>query len=131
MIRVNVVPVTELCDQHVVSEHKSICTIITKLALGKMHYECDRPDALHFGVGHSRFWTNKLRFLYLRHEALCSEAMARGLTLEARCHAGNPSTRYWNDYRPSRSDIYLNRQHLKEVISKRARWTEYVQPANM
>lgn len=124
MIRVNVVPVSELCDQHVVAEHKSVCEIITNLALGKLHYECDRPDCYHFGKGHAKFWTDKLRFLFLRHESLCAEAKARRLTLKARAHAGNPTTRYWNDYRPTRSDIYLNRQHLKEVMPKRAKWTE-------
>jgi len=128
MTRINVVPVEELCDQHLLSEYKGIFTIPKKLISGKLTLEYpNRPDHYVIGAGHEKFFTNKLRFLFNRAELLDEELILRGLPAVWDWPEHYFATiRYWNDWRPQKWDLRHNRRVLEEKRPKNAKWSDYV-----
>lgn len=130
MTRINVVPVKELCDQHLLAEHREITRIPNGLMSGKLKFEYeDRPMEYVLGEGHVKFFTNKLRYLFNRYQQLDDECIKRGFntTYIWPQHFFNHTTlRYWDDYRPTRSALYQNRLRIKERLPAKPRHTAYV-----
>lgn len=129
MTRINVVPVSELCDQHLLAEHRELTRIPNGLIDGRLKFEYpDRPDEYTLGAGHIKFFTDKLRFLYARYQFLDEECVKRGFNVQ---HIWPPyfmnktTLRYWNDYRPDNRALRLNRARIEERMPAKARWTEY------
>lgn len=79
MTRINVVPVGELCDQHLLAEHRELTRIPNMILSGKLkdHYD-DRPLQYTLGKGHVKFFTNKVGWLFIRYIQLHKEAIKRG-----------------------------------------------------
>ena len=82
MTRINVVPVTELCDQHLLAEHRELTRIPNGVLSGKLkvHYD-DRPSEYTLGAGHVKFFTNKIGWLFRRYLALHLECKKRGFNV--------------------------------------------------
>lgn len=131
MTRVNVVPVTELCDQHLLAEHREIKRIPNCLISGKLSYEYDdRPECYVLGPGHVKFFTNKLRWLYLRYIQLHEECLRRNFNVEWMWPDGQigPAAldiRAWNDYKPDAQALRINRKRIKERMPVMPRWTNF------
>ena len=127
MTRVNVVPVTELCDQHLLAEHREIKRIPNCLISGKLSYEYDdRPECYVLGKGHVKFFTNKLRWLYLRYIQLHEECLRRNFNVEWMWPPPRPTALdigAWNDYKPDAEALRINRKRIKERMPVNARWT--------
>lgn len=130
MTRINVVPVTELCDKHLLAEHRELVRIPNNLVSGKLSFQYDdRPDEYTLGAGHIKFFTNKLRYLFNRYQLLNDECIKRGFNVTYMWpqHFFNQTTlRYWDDYRPTRSALYQNRLRIKDRMPANARHTAYV-----
>lgn len=130
MTRINVVPVTELCDQHLLAEHRELVRIPNGLQSGKLKFEyLDRPDQYVLGEGHVKFFTNKLRFLYNRYQELDDECIKRGFNttyMWPEHFMNNTTLRYWDDYRPTKWALRLNRDRIEERMPRNARHTAYV-----
>lgn len=127
MTRINLVPVAELCDQHLLAEHRELVRIPNGLAGSKLQFEYhDRPSEYVLGAGHVKFFTDKLRFLYYRYQALYEECVARGFNVTYMWPddiVHKATLRYWNDYTPSKGALRLNRARIAERMPARARWT--------
>lgn len=124
MTRVNVVPVTDLCDQHLLAEHREIKRIPNCLLSGKLKYEYDdRPDCYVLGKGHVKFFTDKLRWLFNRYEQLHEECLRRGFDVQYMWPQSGLATSAWNDYRPDNMALRINRARIKEMMPANARWT--------
>lgn len=130
MTRINIVPVEELCDQHLLAEHRELVRIPNCLVSGKLKFEyMDRPEDYCLGEGHVKFFTNKLRYLFNRYQQLNDECIKRGFNVTYMWpqHFFNKTTlRYWDDYRPTKWALRLNRDRIAERMPARARHTEYV-----
>ena len=59
MTRINLVPPEELCDQHLLAEHRELTRIPNAVAKGKYHLK-GQPAEYKLGEGHVRFFFNKL-----------------------------------------------------------------------
>ena len=79
MTRINLVPPAELCDQHLLAEHRELTRIPNAVAKGKYHLK-GQPAEYKLGEGHVRFFFNKLAFLKKRYDALHAECKAEALT---------------------------------------------------
>lgn len=127
--RINVVPVTELCDQHLLAEHRELVRIPNDLLAGKLQFQYqDRPDQYVTGEGHVKFFTNKLRYLYARYQELDDECIKRGLTTTYAWPVNfmnHTTLRYWDDYKPTKWAMRMNRERIAEKMPKSACWTEY------
>ena len=54
MTRINLVPPAELCDQHLLAEHRELTRIPNAVAKGKYHLK-GQPTEYKLGEGHVRF----------------------------------------------------------------------------
>lgn len=80
MTRINVVPVTELTNKHLIAEYRELPRIY-KAAL-KFYLRGDKsiiPSTYRLGEGHVKFFYNKLGFINKRHKELINEMTSRGI----------------------------------------------------
>lgn len=68
MTRINLVPVEELVDKHLVAEKHEITRV---LALARNH----NPPTYRMGTGHVTFFYNKIGFIVSRYHELCKEML--------------------------------------------------------
>lgn len=123
MTRINVVPPSELCDQHLLAEHRELTRIPNTVTKGKFDLK-GQPADYKLGEGHVRFFFNKLTFLKKRYDALHQECKARGFNVQyfwAEDLPDDPSL--WLDYEPTENALKLNRERIQERMPAKARFT--------
>ena len=111
MTRINLVPPSELCDQHLLAEHRELTRIPNAIARGKYSLE-GQPSDYKLGEGHVRFFFDKMYFLYRRYEDLHLECLRRGFNVSFKFPDINfyASDKYlWNGYTPTEQALELNR----------------------
>lgn len=128
MTRINLVPPTDLCDQHLLGEYHEICRVPRGVVTGRLqvHYD-DRPACYTRGKGHMKFFTNKCAFVHGRFMLVVSEALKRGFAVSGRFPDVEDLQRMgaYNDWTPDVGDIILSRQWLIEKLPAAARWTPH------
>lgn len=130
MTRINVVPVKELCNQHLFAEWRELPRIFTLMnKRGGQFTTMEIPSKYQLGPGHIKFFFNKLLFLDLRHRGLTVELLKRGydiskdykdleinFPIEQLCKC-------WNDYEPTEEALTINRNRIKQRMPKHPRWS--------
>ena len=124
MTRINLVPPEELCDQHLLAEHRELTRIPNSVVRGKFSLE-GQPSDYKLGEGHVRFFFDKMGFLFLRYIKLYRECKRRGFNVnynwpEATAELDNLM---WKYYRPTPEAIALNRARIAERIPAKPRFT--------
>ena len=61
MTRINIIPPAELCDQHLLAEHRELTRIPNLVAKGKFSLE-GQPSDYKLGTGHVKFFFDKMQF---------------------------------------------------------------------
>ena len=123
MTRINLIPPTELCDQHLLAEHRELTRIPNAVAQGKFHLK-GQPEEYKLGEGHVRFFFNKMTFLKRRYDELHTECKARGFNVQYIWPETLPSLpELWLDYQPTDAALEINRQRIQERMPKKARFT--------
>ncbi|MDD5770338.1 MAG: pyrimidine dimer DNA glycosylase/endonuclease V [Candidatus Gracilibacteria bacterium] len=114
MTRINLISVSELYDQHLLSEHREIKRIPNLIKQGKYNLN-GQPKTYTLGTGHVKFFYDKLKFLQKRYLEIYNECLKRGFNIQ------NYSSNFlgldanlYNDYFPDEKAIEINRQRLKE-----------------
>lgn len=131
MTRINVVPPAELCDQHLLAEHRELTRIPNHLAKQGGYIASMGLQMTDYclGTGHVRFFYNKMAFLRKRHLALMTELKARGFKAESRWPAHMPYyPDFWKDYEPTEYALRINRERIAERLSTMIRkptWTPH------
>lgn len=124
MTRINVVPVDELCDEHLRAEHRELTRIPNGIASGKLSglnapksYTVRTEDNPEGGKGHVKFFYDKLGYLYKRYNEILKELDNRGFKSENRWPTAvfnNEYQRLWNNYDPTKEALSLNRRRIQE-----------------
>lgn len=123
MTRINVVPVEELCDQHLLAKHRELRRIPNSVARGRFSL-AGQPTDYKLGEGHVRFFFDKLAFLNRRYAALHAECLARGFNVTNRWPEDLPADdRLWLDYAPTVEALKTNRERISVRMPKKARFT--------
>ncbi|MFZ7186749.1 pyrimidine dimer DNA glycosylase/endonuclease V [Avibacterium avium] len=123
MTRINVVPPQELCDQHLLAEHRELTRIPNAVAKGKYNL-AGQPADYKLGEGHVRFFFNKLQFLKNRYDLLHQECKARGFNVQYFWSENLPQDpSLWQDYQPTENALTLNRERIQLRMPKLARFT--------
>ncbi|HMS90654.1 MAG TPA: pyrimidine dimer DNA glycosylase/endonuclease V [Candidatus Absconditabacterales bacterium] len=114
MTRINVIPVSQLWDQHLLAEHREIKRIPNLVKKGKYNLD-DQPDHYTLGTGHVKFFYDKLEFLFKRYIELYYECSRRGFNIENYSDAFQDyPNELWNDYTPTRQAIELNKERIQD-----------------
>ncbi len=132
MTRINVVPVEQLCDAHLLAEHRELTRIPNKLIANKYNldrvmpteYTIQTADNPKGGQGHESFFIDKIQYLRKRYKNIRGELIARGFKAENRWPYGEHyiPTKLWNDYTPTPEAIALNTQRIIERTPKNLRY---------
>jgi len=128
MTRINLVDPSELCDQHLLAEHRELTRIPNAVARGRFSL-VGQPADYKLGEGHVRFFFDKLAFLQRRYAALHEECLARGFRVQniwPQDLPDNPSL--WRDYQPTEQALALNRERITARMFARARFTPGLAP---
>ena len=131
MTRINLVPVSELADKHLLAEYRELPRCI------KQDLDVsDAPDHFVFGKGHVKWARKNWKFLLSRFDQICKEMEYRGFNHEFsaedlevffREHYSLPAI----DFVPTEKEIWISRARLFEKISKKPffyKWTKRPRP---
>ena len=128
MTRINLVDPSELCDQHLLAEHRELTRIPNAVARGRFSL-VGQPADYKLGEGHVRFFFDKLAFLQRRYAALHEECLARGFRVQNIWPQDLPDTpSLWRDYQPTEQALALNRERITARRPARARFTPGLAP---
>lgn len=123
MTRINLVPPQELCDQHLLAEHRELTRIPNAVVKGKFSLK-GQPIDYKLGEGHVRFFFNKLGFLKKRYDLLHAECKARGFNVQYFWQNELPTDpNLWLDYEPTEQALKANRERIVERMPAKARFT--------
>ena len=122
MTRINLLPPSQLADQHLIAEWRELPRVFglvkNKLAEGKLILPWVKYT---MGTGHVRFFYDKLLFLQKRHQDLVKEAQKRGFKLskteKISLHAF-PKV-YCQDFIPSEADLAISQQRIQEKLKEK------------
>ncbi len=127
MTRINVVPVTELCDQHLLAEHRELTRIPNFILKHNGNVKLAPIDSDYvLGTGHVRFFYDKLVYLYDRYCELHGECQARGFLVKNNWPYRIPlqtTQLLWRNYSPTYNALKINRERIALRMPKKPRFT--------
>ena len=125
MTRINVVPVKELCNQHLFAEHREMTRIPNQIISGKLKLEYrDAPTEYTLGAGHIKFWVSRLGYLKKRYLQLHEELLRRGYNVTNIWPENLPKYASMLDYEPTEKALALNRARIQERMPVNATWSK-------
>ena len=119
MTRINVVPVQELTDKHLIAEYRELPRL-AKHAKQKYQRNPDfvAPDSYRLGKGHVDFFVDKGFWLAKRHSQLVKEMILRGFTVNFPEYPLHIHPKIWvNDWKVTKEALKINRQRIKERLT--------------
>ena len=130
MTRINVIPVCELSDQHLIAEYHELPRVL------KQNINiCNAPDCYVLGTGHVRWACKHWCYTYNRFIELCDEMRYRGFNVNFDAESlKNYTARLCNipgEYTVQPADIELNRARIRDKYNKKPgfyKWTRRQKP---
>lgn len=132
MTRINLVPPSELADQHLFAEFREIKMIPKTLARsliarGEPGVHSIIPAEYTLGKGHVSFFYNKGAYLVRRYAEIQKELWSRGINYNISSHL-DPDHVFWNHpklcqgYVPTEAALALIRARIAEKIAMKPNW---------
>ena len=128
MTRINIIPASELTDQHLIAEYREITMVpgsLKRTLKSKAGYRKERVSSRYtLNSGHVYFFYNKGLYLNRRYKELVQEMKERGFNPD-------PSRRFpkevfpkelYNDWMPSLDEQKIVRQRIQEKINMKPNW---------
>jgi len=125
MTRINVVPVEELSDQHLIAEYHELPRVI------KQNIDIsDAPDKYCLGKGHMKWARKSMLFTLSRYRAIYYEMIKRGFHPKHTPHdltlyAFSQSDFLYTKYEPTQEALKLNRDRLIEKYKQKPDWYKW------
>lgn len=124
MTRINVIPVQELHNLHLLGEYKEITRVFTTSRNNQRDIMGGRktiPTAYTLGTNHVIFFCNKLQYITERYQQLTQEMLNRGyhpnpINVKDLLDGINP--KMYNSYVPADEAIKINRQRINERLKQ-------------
>ena len=134
MTRINLVPITELSDQHLVAEYREIFMVGPSLqrSLKSPNWNKTKetlPKEFTLNKGHVKFFYNKGKYLYNRYLELIKEMKNRGMNPDPlrKFKREQWPDELFNDWMPSANDLEIIRERIQLRIQKRPNWYRWSQ----
>lgn len=129
MTRINIVPTSELADQHLVAEYRELFMVGSALQRTLKSKNRDKtlsslPEKYTLSTGHVKFFYNKGEYLHKRYKQLISEMQHRGMNPDPdRTFKREqwPDDLY-NDWQPDDDELLIVRQRIQERIEQKPNW---------
>jgi deoxyribonuclease (pyrimidine dimer) len=129
MTRINLIPPSELMDQHLMAEYRELTMVPAALRRSLRTRTVTSimkgiPEKFTLNKGHVTFFYNKLSYLNDRYDLLKEELIARGFNLDASRTSGihNFDAAFCNDYSPTHEDMKIVRARINEKIAQKPTW---------
>lgn len=127
MTRINIVPVEELTDQHLMAEYREIFMIgsALQISLKSKNWDPKRiPDKFTLNTGHVTFFYDKGQYLYKRYQQIQKELTKRNFNLDKSrlFKVTQFPTEYYNDWEPTKEDQAIVWQRIEERIQQKPEW---------
>lgn len=134
MTRINLVPISELADQHLVAEYREIFMVGSSLqrSLKSPNWRKTKnslPKDFTLNKGHVKFFYNKGKYLYNRYLDLVEEMKSRGMSPD-------PDRIFkreqwpddlFQDWSPTDRDLLIIRERIKVRIQQKPNWYRWSQ----
>lgn len=127
MTRINLVPPSELCDQHLLAEHRELTRIPNAVLRGRYSLQ-NQPKEYTLGKGHVKFFYDKFFFLLNRYLEIERECLDRGFNVVHKWPGEtiNLESRFFLNYKPTPEALALNRARIAERLeAMKPRWTPH------
>ena len=131
-MRINIINVKELTDQHLTAEYREIKMLplaLVKSIKSKKGLDLkETPREFTLNTGHGKFFYNKIKFIENRFEQILVEMRERGFKTDcdklyqdkddysAMMLFGKVSPRFYGDYTPTEVGIKISKERIKERI---------------
>jgi deoxyribonuclease (pyrimidine dimer) len=127
LTRINILPVEELTDQHLMAEYREIFMIGSALQISLKSKNWDKnriPKELTLGTGHVMFFYDKGLYLYKRYQQIQTELNKRNYNLDKSrlFKVTQFPTDYYNDWTPTDRDRAVIRERIEERIKQKPHW---------
>ena len=141
MTRINLVPPSELADQHLLAEYKEIHNVGSMLEKSMKSPRWQKtllnlPEQFTLNEGHVKFFYDKGYYLYRRFNALQVEIAQRGFKYDVTREFDSSVWPFelFNDWTPTEADMELVRRRIRLRISQYKdpswyRWTGRSRPS--
>lgn len=129
MTRINVVPVQELTNKHLMAEYRELPRAMRRAVLatykGRQPSDVKIAPAYILGKGHELFFIDKCDWLYSRWLQLRSELLERGYNLGGQFQTivrgrarfiRRHGRVFYNNYQPTTEAAAINRQRIQERL---------------
>lgn len=119
MTRINAgIKPAELVDKHLLAEHREIIRIPNCISKGRFNLE-GQPSKFTLGKGHVKFFYTRLLYLKNRYIEIYNECKKRDFKVQNYISSwDNIPKEFMNDYKPTREDIEIITQRIKEKLNK-------------
>ncbi|PPD51456.1 MAG: endonuclease V [Methylotenera sp.] len=128
MTRINLVPPTELYDQHLLAEYRE-----TRLLAKNMHryFKANNtkkniPKQFTLNTGHCLFFKDKGLYIHNRYDQLKSELRNRGYHPQfEELDVSAWPVGFYNDWTPTERDMNIIRDRISEKFKMKPMWYRY------
>lgn len=134
MTRINLVPISELADQHLVAEYREIFMVGSSLqrSLKSPNWRKTKnslPKDFTLNKGHVKFFYNKGKYLYNRYLDLVEEMKSRGMSPDPNRIFKREQwpDDLFQDWSPTDRDLLIIRERIKEKIQQKPNWYRWSQ----
>jgi len=130
-MRCNLVNPICLTNQHLIAEKrelKIIPALLRKRIMSGKHSIRDIPDKFCLGVGHQKFWLNKMLYLSKRYNAIIDEMLERNFNVDSSLKFDLTYACPFNmdnDWKPTIDDYNLIVSRLREKLLLKLGWYRY------
>ena len=134
MTRINMVPVSELANQHLLAEWREMKMVPKALARSLRTQSVDKvakkiPSKFTLNTGHVLFFYDKGAYLHKRYAELTAELVRRGFKINVNAPLdpeGTMDAAPWNkDYEPTEEALAIIRQRIAEKIAMKPEWYRF------
>lgn len=129
MTRINIVPTSELADQHLVAEYRELFMVGSALARTLKSPNRDKslssiPEKFTLNTGHVKFFYNKGRYLHKRYDELVEEMKRRGMNPDPKrvFKRDQWPDELYQDWQPDDQELAIVRQRIQERIDAKPDW---------
>ena len=128
MTRINIIPVSELTDQHLIAEYREITMVpaaLTRTLNSKSGFIKKKiPDRFTLNTGHVYFFYDKGLYLYNRYDNIVEEMILRGFNPDLKRIFPKDIFPFelFNDWTPTIKEQEVVRSRIKEKIAMKPSW---------